>query len=351
MVAAAAVGAIALIPAGAQAATRSVSMGTPANAQSKFQASGTDVNDFFPHRTTIHVGDKVRFVPTGFHTVDIPAKGATPAGLIVPDGKIIAGINDAAGSPFWFNGQPELNFNPVLFASLYGKKLTFNAKKGLQTGLPLAAKPKPVVVKFKKAGKITYYCTVHPGMTGVLNVKRRKAHILSARKHRKAVRAQVKRDLKIAKGLTKHAVPAGTVDVGEAGAHGVEYFGMLPGTITVPAGTTLKFTMTPKSYEAHTATFGPGNPETEPDSYLGVMAKSFEGPLLDQRALYPSDPPPAIASLTPASHGNGFWNSGAIDASGATPLPMANSVKFDAPGTYAYYCLIHPFMKGEVVVQ
>jgi len=351
-VAVAAIGVAVLVPAGARAATRSVDMGTPAKSQASFQAKGADVNDFFPHRTTIHVGDKVRFVPTGFHTVEIPAKGAAPGALIAPDGKAVAGVDDANGAPFWFNGAPELNFNPALFASLYGKKLTFNAKKGLQTGLPLAAKPKPVVVKFKKAGKITYLCTVHPGMTGVITVKKRRARIPSAKKHRKAIAAQVKRDLKIAKRLTKHTVPAGTVDVGEAGAHGVEYFGMLPGSITVPVGTTLKFTMTKGSYEAHTATFGPGNPLTEPTSYLGVMAKSFEGaPLLDQRALYPSDKPPAVASLTPALHGNGFWNSGAIDAADATPLPLANAVKFDAPGTYPYYCIIHPFMKGEVVVQ
>ena len=28
-----------------------------------------------------------------------------------------------------------------------------------------------------------------------------------------------------------------------------------------------------------------------------------------------------------------------------------SSVKFDTPGTYAYYCLIHPFMVGSVTVQ
>ena len=50
-------------------------------------------------------------------------------------------------------------------------------------------------------------------------------------------------------------------------------------------------------------------------------------------------------------HGNGFWNSGVLDADSATPLPESSSVKFDTPGTYKYYCLIHPFMVGTVTVQ
>jgi plastocyanin len=50
-------------------------------------------------------------------------------------------------------------------------------------------------------------------------------------------------------------------------------------------------------------------------------------------------------------HGNGFWNSGVLDGSSATPLPNSSKVTFGAPGTYNFYCLIHPFMKGSVVVQ
>jgi plastocyanin len=40
-----------------------------------------------------------------------------------------------------------------------------------------------------------------------------------------------------------------------------------------------------------------------------------------------------------------------MDASGTTPLPNSNSVTCTAPGTYTFYCLIHPFMKGTVIVQ
>jgi plastocyanin len=67
--------------------------------------------------------------------------------------------------------------------------------------------------------------------------------------------------------------------------------------------------------------------------------------------VYPSDPPGTLAALSPTLHGNGFWNSGVLDTAKATPLPTSNAVTFTTPGTYNFYCLIHPFMHGTVVVQ
>jgi plastocyanin len=131
----------------------------------------------------------------------------------------------------------------------------------------------------------------------------------------------------------------------------VEYFGMLPNKLTVPAGTTVTFAMSPKSFDVHTASFGPGNPETEPTSYLGAISASFASPQLDQRGLYPSEQPPTVASYSSTLHGNGFWSSGAMDRSAASPLASSNKVTFGAPGTYDFYCLIHPFMHGQVVVN
>jgi plastocyanin len=40
-----------------------------------------------------------------------------------------------------------------------------------------------------------------------------------------------------------------------------------------------------------------------------------------------------------------------MDGSSATPLPASSQLTFGAAGTYNFYCLIHPFMKGTVVVQ
>ena len=328
-------------------------MGPAANDSKKLQALGSDANDYFPHVTTIHRGDRVKFVPNGFHTVEFPAKGQDPAQLLVPNGTKVSGANDAMGVPFWFNGLDNFGFNPTLLATKYGKKVTFNPNKGLQSGLPLAPKNKPMTVRFNKAGKFTYYCTVHAGMVGSIRVVKTGKKIPSVKAHKKAVRAMVKRDLKIAEALPKTTVPSGVVDVGVAGKHGVEYFGMVPAKVTVPPGTSLQFRMTQGSFEVHTASFGPGNPMTEPDSYLGTIAGSFEGaPVIDPRGIYPSEAPTTTATLTPALHGNGFWNSGVMDTVTGSQPPESNSVTFGAvPGTYPYYCLIHPFMRGEVVVQ
>ena len=66
--------------------------------------------------------------------------------------------------------------------------------------------------------------------------------------------------------------------------------------------------------------------------------------------MYPSEPPATTATLTPLTHGNGFWNTGVMDTANATPLPSSGTVTFGAPGTYKYYCLIHTFMHGVINV-
>ena len=121
--------------------------------------------------------------------------------------------------------------------------------------------------------------------------------------------------------------------------------------MTIPTGTSLTFRMHPASYDIHTATTGPGNPETEPSSYLGQIAAGFNQPVFDPRAVYPSEAPGTGATLTPTLHGNGFWNSGAMDRASGTALASSNAVRFGAPGTYDFYCMIHPFMHLKVTVQ
>jgi plastocyanin len=341
-----------VVPASASAATKEVDMGTPPSDAKSFQKVGADVNAFFPKLTTIHVGDSVRFLPVGFHNLDLPKKGGKPTPLIAPQGAPLSGLADAAGAPFWFNGQQNLQFNlPALAPKGFGKKFTYSGSKGVQSGLPLTNKPKPVTVKFSKTGTFTYYCDVHPGMKANVKVVSKSSSVPSSKDDDKRVKKQVSDALAVAKKAPKTQTPAGVVDIGVAGKGGVEYFGMVPAKSTVPVGTTVTFRMSPGTYEDHTATFGPGDPEKEPNSYLGKIAKSFEGPALDQLGVYSSDAPGTLATLTPTLHGNGFWNSGVLDGSPATPLAASNRVTFGAPGTYNFYCLIHPFMKGTVVVQ
>jgi len=189
-------------------------------------------------------------------------------------------------------------------------------------------------------------------MNGVVSVRAKGARVPSAKADRRAVNRQLASSRKVAKQLPKTKPPSGVIDVGVAGPDGEEFFGMVPDAVTVPTGTTLRFRMSPRSYDVHTATTGPGNPDNEPNSYLGQLGRSIQqDPVFDPRAAYPSERPPTTGTLTPLLHGNGFWNTGVMDNSTATPLPESNAVTFGAPGKYDFYCLIHPFMKATVTVQ
>jgi plastocyanin len=343
-------------PAAAQAGTRTVFMGPPpTKAGNAIHKSNSDVNAFFPSATVVKVGDTVRFVPVGFHTVELPAKGSQQSALFAPfGGAKVTGANDAAGKEFWFNGEDEIFFNPVLFKSKFGKTVVYNGTKTAQSGAPLADKPKPFKVKFKKAGSFNYFCNIHPGMKGKVLVTQGRTKIPSAKAHLKVAARQLAAAAKIAKDLPNKVVPANKMNVGSAGPKGVEYFGFVPDKINVNVGDTVTFRMTKGSYDEHTATTGPGDPEKEPKSYLGVLAASFQGdPPFAAQAVYPSEEPGSTtATLTPTLHGNGFWNSGVMDESNSTPtLPASNSVTFGAAGDYKFYCLIHPFMVGTVTVR
>ena len=337
------------LPGAAHAKTRTVYTTLPLASQKAFDPTGSFVNAYFPENISIHKGDTVSFVPTGLHTIDMPASGG-PLPLFSPTGKLAA-FTDAAGLPFWFNGQPELGFTDGLFSSGFGRTVTKGSKRIL-SGVPFGKLPKPLKVRFPKTGTFKYFCDLHPGMVGTVKVRPKSKPIPSANDVAATVTKQVASTLQIAKSLVKNTtVPANAVSVGAEGKEGVSYFGMVPGALTVPAGTTVRFFMPDRSTEEHTATFGPG-PVDDKTSYLGVLATSLEQPVIDARGAYPSEPPPAPpASMSPALHGNGFWNSGALDAVPASPLPRSGSLKFATPGVYQYVCLIHPVMKATITVQ
>jgi plastocyanin len=342
--------AVLLAPAAAQAKTKTVSVGPPL-ATAKKLGETTTANAFFPTKLKINVGDSVKFAPAGFHTVNFPKKGDGPFDLIIPTGQKVADAKDAAGAPFWFNGQDALSLNPAFAtANAWGKKATYTGAKGVESGLPPGEKAKPMTVKFTKAGTYTYYCDLHPGMKASVTVAKKGAKVPTAKQDAAAVKKQADAAVAAAKGLDTKDPGANTVNLGVAAKGGLEYFGMVPAALTVAKGTTVKFQMTKGSYEAHTATFAPaGDDINNPSSYIGGIAASFESPSIRPEGVYPTDT--SLVSLSPATHGNGYWNSGALDAASASPLPESASVKFDTAGTYTYYCLIHPFMRGTVTVQ
>jgi len=91
----------------AQAASWQVSAGEQAPPP-KGTPKGATLNAFFPSRLMITAGDSVTFSSASFHTVTFLG-GKPPAALFTPDPAkgTYSGINDAAGSPFYFNGMPK----------------------------------------------------------------------------------------------------------------------------------------------------------------------------------------------------------------------------------------------------
>jgi plastocyanin len=348
-----------ILPAAAHAATKTVYMGAPPKDQKKFnQPYGTDVVDFFPSNVTIAAGDSVSFDPTAFHNVDIPPKGGKMITQLVPT-STISGSVDAAGNPFWFNGLKNFAFSADLQNqdNGLGKHLTYTGATRIISHIPLnTANPfgtlKPMVVKFPKAGTYTYFCDLHPGMKGTVTVLKKRALLPTAAQDKKALAKQVAAELKVAKTLRDAKAPANTMYVGYAGDKGkVEYFNFLPNRLTVPVGTSVTFSMSPGSFETHTATTGPGDYLVDPTSYIGAIADSFNLPQFDPRGVYPSEPLGTIGQLTPTFHGNGFWNSGALDTQSTTLSQPTAKVTFTAPGTYKFACLVHPVMRGTVIVR
>lgn len=337
------------VPGAAHAASKPVFMGTPPASQKAMQKTGSDVNAFFPRNIRVRAGDTVAFTAVGFHSVDFPAAGGRTLALIAPTGKKLPALSDAAGIPFWFNNLDELGFDKRLLNMKWGKTVTKGATR-VASGLPLGDKLKPFKVRFRRSGTFTYFCNVHPKMKGTVRVGRSRAPSAAADALR--VRRQAAAALAVAKALPESvSPPANTVSVGAEGSGGVAFFGFLPANLKVPTGTTVTFAMPATSTEDHTATAGPGDAE-KGTGYVGDIAKSFQGTAFDGRATYPSEAPGAPpAALSPALHGNGFWNSGVLDALAASPLPASNSVTFSAPGSYKFVCLIHTFMKGTVTVQ
>jgi plastocyanin len=349
---AAAVMALLAAPAAMAAKAKPVSAGPPPSTMkiaSKYVPKsfvGTynfNFNAFFRQRTTVNVGGTVTFQLRGFHTVDLPGKAGTLLPVIAPTGSLVSGVNDAAGTPFWFNGKlPNLSFNPALLAA--SKVHTYNGTTRIDSGVPLG-KAKPLTVKFTKAGTYKYFCDVHPGMVGYVVVKPKKASVPTAKQDTAAVTQQVTDDVKAAKRLATSKPPANTVDLGVSASGGVELFHMFPATLQVHAGTVVTFTMSKRSFETHTATFGPA-------SYLGPLATAFaNAPTIPPNAAYPSDPVQPL-TLTPTSHGNGFVNTGVLDTDPASAaIPSSAKIDFTTPGTYHFECLVHPFMKGTIVVK
>jgi plastocyanin len=344
---------VVLAPAVASGATLTVDAGVPRSYDRAFRKVGTDANAFFPSRVTIHVGDRLAFRPSGFHTIHLLSRrGGRPIEPFVADiDRRVNGYADDAGTPFWFNGQPRWDTAKILRKSRFGKRFSFSGSKPLLSGLQGAGTGRPMVVTFTRPGTFTFLCDYHHGMKGTVRVLPRSGSASTAGQVRASVTKNLRSRLRTAATLKTRPVPKNVVNVGVTGPGGVEFYDFSPKVAFVKAGSTVTFRMSPGSMETHAVAAGPGMPDTQPKSWLGQIADTFETVTPDPRAVYPSEPSGVTAQYTAGVHGNSFWSSGILDRRPTSPFPVSRRITFPTVGNYTFSCLIHKYMHTTVVVE
>jgi plastocyanin len=337
----------------ASAATKLVVAGGPPPTASlagsaKFP-KGLNLNGFFRRQITIHAGDSVRWVFSHrvVHTVTFLPPGQQRPPLEVPDpAHPYTGFNDAAGAPFWFNGQPSLLIPPEHGLPQGGSST--DGTKYENSGLSAPAF-RPYKLTFTKTGTFRYLCLVHPGMDGRVKVLPKGGAVPSATADAAARRAEYAQAVKRASQLARFTPPAKSFVAGHDSGT-VAWFRFFPASQTVSVGQSVRFSISSKS-EIHTVTFGPTPYRDALEKQL-VLAQPQPGaaPRLEfhPQIFLPSDP--VLPPYTSLNHGNGFLNTGVLDTDPKTGPPSSTNVTFGTPGTFVFECTIHPGMEATIKV-
>jgi plastocyanin len=291
------------------------------------ESSGGDVQltEFAPVQVTVNVGDTVTWSldSTEFHDVLFTA-GAQPPDFIQPgpDGVF---INPLAGLP---QGGPSYDGTVV-------------------TGSGLLIKGQSWSLTFTKAGTYPYYCVIHAGMIGSIEVEPsgQSADTQTSINARRT--AQINADI-ATKGvpiimanqgeLSTDAAAAGIVAGAQNGPTDVQRF--FPPRVAIHAGDSLSWVWRTEE-TPHTVTFLVGQPAPE----VVVPLPQTGGPprlQLNPLVLVPGGDPTAW-------DGSSWLNSGFIQPTSGQPTPTF-TVRFTTPGSYDYVCVLHDGMVGTIVV-
>jgi plastocyanin len=316
---------------------------------------GTQLNQFFPGRLTVNAGDKVTFSTLGFHTVSYLNRKAPPPFLLPAKGEVYSGINDAAGQPFYFDGESKFENNMVYFVPAGGTSISRG--KFASSGAMFSENPrKPVTASFgfPQVGKFKLVCMIHPSMEMDVTVKPKGAavpatpdEVIAAAEAGTAV-AYAKAKRVVMQKPPRNTIYMG-VDTAKVSGGRVTVFDFLPTLTTVKVGTPVRFVVKAPS-EAHNAVFG--NPK-------------YAMKLIEQTDLFPEKPgdpnqatpfflfgsdPPGTPYEGSKMHGNGFYATPLADGLPGPP-PASFKVSFTTPGKYHFICQLHgPDMAADIRV-
>jgi plastocyanin len=287
----------------------------------------TTVLAFAPQRLQVHRGDTVTWLVAGFHNIHF-TDGPTEL-VIMPE----------------VNGQPLPQMNPaVAFPSVDSGSVYQGADTN--SGLPLD--PANPMVAFSlvmdvEPGTYGYYCDVHPGMVGAIEVVDDATAIPSPDEALVAGAAE----LAASKGqgiqaAVQTAMQAPTEAEGgglqvqaglQAGVAAVLDF--FPSVAVIEAGQSVSWNVAP-GMEPHTVTW----PTLPPGSEVTLIPQDSGAPILALgEAAFPS-----VESGAEIGTGDPF-NSGIMFPG------QSFTLRFNEPGVYNYVCFLHPGMQGGVVVM
>lgn len=292
------------------------------------ESPGGDVQltAFAPVQVTINVGDTVTWSldSTEFHDVLFTAGAPIPEFVQPgPDGVF---INPIAGLP---QGGSSYDGSTMTGSGLLNKGQSWS-------------------LTFTAAGTYPYYCVIHPGMVGSVQVvpSGQSADTQAGINNRRT--AQVNNDI-ATKGvptimgnqgeLSTDGATAGIVAGAQSGQADIQRF--FPPQVVIHSGDSLSWIWKTED-TPHTVTFLGGRPMPDvvvPQPQAGGPPRLQLNPIV----LAPS-------GAATGWDGTGYLNSGFLQPMPGQPAPSF-TVRFTTPGSYDYLCILHEGMVGTVVVQ
>jgi plastocyanin len=339
-----------------------------------------EYTDFFTRSIKVHPGDTVDFlfaIPD--HLIQVASNEAAARQqlpLFTPD-ETSAVEGNALGS-----GGPKVVLGPAVFLNFGGAptcgqtdktKCVFDGSGPSDPGF-VSGSPDWFLQVNAPAGTYAYFCHLHPGMRGTLNVVPNNVAVQSQAQIDRQSAAQFRRAQREAVALYDEAnqvdaqqensgptVYNVNVGVTSRDRH-IAIHDMLPSRLSLKPGDIVRYHW--QTNVIHTVEFAPVSP-------FGVDCESSYAPLNDPNVLPPCpsgapefNEPSAIAPFEiigdPGSQVSGAFLTDTTDSGlivGASYAPYYGglgadhwSVKAGAIGAHPYFCAIHDWMTGTITV-
>ena len=339
---------------------------------------------FFPSRMSVHEGDTITF-SGGFHTATLLPTG-TDAQVFVDENSVPA---DGPYAPFTADpdeGPAGLKFNnAVAFptdpscGAPDAPACEYDGSEVVNSGVFVFGPGSFTTTINAPAGETFWViCLVHSNMRMRVTVVPDDQAATTQASIDSAKASQIARDTddahaahnRLLKKKTKHTTASGkTVWDAWAGFDmpGVTLYGMYPRKLSIRKGQTVRWHFNTLEYEVHTVTFPLGEgldiannsfvPSCDPDTDAGSMP---DNPPDLQGPPFCSDPTQLELDLDPRfmdsgnerlSSNSDFENSGVRgDFLSRAPWDLRFTAK-SPDGGFKYLCMIHPFMRGKVIVN